>query len=221
MEHGARGAARPESLAAPSRERIRVSEVTVGCAYFAKPGEHNTARVLEVARQRAEDLHIRSVLVASTRGDTGSRAAALFKGFNLVVVRHSAGFREPNHQELTEANRRLIEAAGARILTCQHAFGGVGRAVRKKLKTYELEEIVAYPLRVFGDGTKVICEMALMAVDAGMIRAHEPVIGIAGTSRGADTALVVDPTNAQTFFDMRIMEILCKPRFSSEESQNA
>src|SRR4030066_136689 len=143
MEHGARGTGRPESLAAPSRERTRVSEVTVGCAYFAKPGEHNTARVLEVARQRAEDLHIRSVLVASTRGDTGARAAESFKGFNLVVVSHSAGFREPNHQELTEANRRLIEAAGARILTCQHAFGGVGRAGRKKLKTYEREEVIA------------------------------------------------------------------------------
>jgi len=198
-----------------------VSEVTVGCAYFAKPGEHNTARVLEIARQRAEALHIRSVLVASTRGDTGARAAESFKGFNLVVVSHSAGFREPNHQELTEANRQLIEAAGARILTCQHAFGGVGRAVRKKLKTYELEEVIAYTLRIFGEGTKVICEMALMAADAGLVQVHEPVIGIAGTSRGADTAVVVDPTNAQTFFDMRIMEVLCKPRFFPGEPQDA
>jgi len=212
---------RQGSPADSGRGTTRVNEVTVGCTYFAKPGEHNTPRVLEIARQRAEELDISSVLVASTRGETGARAAEVFKVPNLVVVSHSAGFREPNRQELTEANRQAIEAAGARILTCQHAFGGVGRAIRRKLKTYELEEIIAYTLRLFGEGTKVICEMALMAADAGLIRAHEPLIGIAGTSRGADTAALVDPTNAQAFFDMRIMEILCKPRFSPGEPQDA
>jgi hypothetical protein len=131
------------------------------------------------------------------------------------VVTHSTGFKEPNYQELTEENRRAIEAAGAKVLTCQHAFGGVGRAVRKKLGTYEVNEIMAYTLRIFGEGTKVACEIALMAADAGLVRTDEPAIAIAGTGRGADTALVLRPANAQTFFDMRIMEILCKPRFAS------
>ena len=49
-----------------------------------------------------------------------------------------------------------IEAAGAKILTCQHAFGGVGRAVRKKWGTYQVDEIVAQTLRVFGEGLKVV-----------------------------------------------------------------
>ena len=43
----------------------------------------------------------------------------------------------------------------------------MGRAVRKKLGTYELEEIIAYTLRVFGQGAKVAVEIALMAADAG------------------------------------------------------
>ena len=124
-----------------------------------------------------------------------------------------------NYQELTEENRRAIEAAGARILTCQHAFGGVGRAVRRKLGTYELEEIIAYTLRIFGEGMKVACEIALMAADAGLVRTDEPVIAIAGTGRGADTAVVLRPANAQDFFDMRIMEILCKPRFDSPKGR--
>jgi hypothetical protein len=51
-----------------------------------------------------------------------------------------------------------------------------------------------------------------MAADAGLVRTDELAIAVAGTSRGADTALVLRPANAQTFFDMRIMEILCKPR---------
>ena len=46
----------------------------------------------------------------------------------------------------------------------------------------------------------------------GLVRTDEEVISIAGTGRGADTALVIQPANAQTFFDMRIKEIICKPR---------
>jgi hypothetical protein len=190
-----------------------MSETMVQGVYFEKPGSGNTERTLQIAKARAEELGIRTILAATTSGATGVRAAEEFRGFNVVVVTHSTGFKQPNVQELTEENRRAIEAAGAKILTCQHAFGGVGRAVRKKWGTYELEEIIAYTLRIFGEGMKVACEITLMAADAGLVRTDEPVIAMAGTGRGVDTALVLCPANAQTFFEMRIMEILCKPRF--------
>jgi len=192
-------------------------EVIVQSVYFTRPGPANTTRTLELARQRAEELGIRNILVASTRGETGVQAARLFQGYNVIVITHSTGFREPNFQELTPENRTAIEEAGGRILTCQHAFGGVGRAVRKKLGTYELEEIIAYTLRCFGEGTKVCLEIAVMAADAGLIRTDEPCIAIAGTGQGADTALVLMPSNAQTFFDLRVMEVICKPRFAPAE----
>jgi len=88
----------------------------------------------------------------------------------------------------------------------------VGRAVRKKLGTYELEEIIAYTLRIFGEGTKVAVEIALMAADAGLISTREPCISVGGTDRGADTAILLRPAHAQNFFDIRIMEILAKPQ---------
>jgi hypothetical protein len=196
-----------------------MSEIMVQGVYFEKPGRGNTERTLQIAKARAEELGIRTILVATTKGATGVRAAEEFRGFNVVVVTHSTGFSGPNDQELTEENRQAIEAAGARILTCQHAFGGVGRAVRRKLGTYELEEIIAYTLRIFGEGMKVACEIALMAADAGLVRTDEPAIAIAGTGRGADTAIVLRPANAQDFFDMRVMEILCKPRFDSPKGR--
>ena len=92
-----------------------------------------------------------------------------------------------------------------------HAFGGVGRAVRKKLGTYEIEEIVAFTLRIFGQGMKVVAEIALMAADAGLVPGNEPVLAIAGTGRGADTAAILYPTHAQTFFDLKLVEIICMP----------
>jgi len=191
-----------------------MSEITMRGVYFDRRGKENTERTFEIAKARADELGIKIILVATTSGETGARAAEFFEGYNLVVVAHSTGFREPNEQELREENRAAIERAGAKMLTCQHAFGGVGRAVRKKLGTYELEEIIAYTLRIFGEGMKVVCEMALMAADAGLVRTDEEVIAIAGTGRGADTAVILVPANAQTFFDMRILEILCKPRLS-------
>jgi hypothetical protein len=191
------------------------SEVQVVATYFEKPGKENTQRTFDLAKRRAEELGIETILVASTRGETGVKACEAFRGYDVLVVTHSTGFKEPNYQQLTDENRAAIEAAGGKILTCQHAFGGVGRAVRKKLGTYELEEIIAHTLRLFGEGMKVAVEITLMAADAGLVRTDEPVIAIAGTSKGADTALVLKPANAQAFFDLQVLEILCKPRLSN------
>jgi len=190
-----------------------MASVKVDITYFEKPGKENTERTLEMAKAAAEQLGLRQVVVASTGGDTGRRAAEVFKDHDLVVVSHSTGFSEPNVQSLTEENKRAILAQGAQILTCQHAFGGVNRAVRRKLDTYQLDEIVAYSLRIFGEGMKVACEISLMAADAGLISTGEPVLAIGGTGRGADTAVILRAANAQDFFDLRINQILCKPLF--------
>lgn len=189
-----------------------MTETSSQSVYFDEPGPRNTERTLEVARSRARELGIRSVIVATTEGDTGRKVAEMFTGYNVVAVTHVAGFRGPNDQELTEENRAAIEAAGGTVLTSTHAFGGIGRAVRRKLETYELEEIVAYTLRNFCEGVKVVCEIALMAADAGLVRTDEEAVVIAGTGRGADTAAVLLPANTHDFFNLRVLEILCKPR---------
>lgn len=180
--------------------------------YFSRPGRENTEETLRIARKRAQELGVRTIVVASTRGETGARAVEVFDGFRVVVVSHSTGLQEPNTQELTPENRARIEEKGGVILTATHALGGVGRAVRRKLNTYQVDEIIAYTLRVLGEGMKVVAEMAVMAADAGLIRTDEEVICIAGTGRGSDTAVVLQPAHAQDFFQVRIKEILCKPR---------
>ncbi|MGD0645333.1 MAG: pyruvate kinase alpha/beta domain-containing protein [Candidatus Bathyarchaeia archaeon] len=167
--------------------------------------------VLFVAKKRAEELGIRSVVVASTAGETGVKAAELFRGYNVVVVTHSTGFSGLDVQELAPGNRERILRAGGRILTTTHAFGGLGRAVRRKFGTYQSDEIVANTLRVFGQGTKVAVEIALMAADSGFVSVTEDVISIGGSGSGADTALVVRPANVQDFFDVKVREIICKP----------
>jgi len=185
---------------------------TQTCVYHRQPGKENTQKTLEIAAQRAKELGINTVLVASTAGETGLLAARIIQAAKVVVVTHSTGFLKPNFQQLQPDMRNRIEEAGAQVLTCQHALGGVGRAVRKKLNTYELEEIMAYTLRIFGEGTKVAVEIALMAADAGLVSTQEPCISVGGTGQGSDTAILLQPAHAQNFFDVKILEILAKPR---------
>ncbi len=181
--------------------------------YFENPGRDNTEAVLRIARQRAEELGIKTVVVASTRGDTAVKAMDVFQGLRVIVVTHVTGYRTPNVQEFTEESRQIVESKSGIIVTADHAFAGLSRAMRNKHNMYLLGEIVADTLRIFGQGTKVACEIALMAADSGLVRTDEDVISIGGTDRGADTALLLMPVNTHSFFDLRVREILCKPHF--------
>ncbi|HUV56199.1 MAG TPA: pyruvate kinase alpha/beta domain-containing protein [Dehalococcoidales bacterium] len=179
--------------------------------YFDKPGVGNTDTVLSIARQRAEELGIKTILVASTAGDTAVKAVDFFKGLKVIVVTHVTGMRGPDTQEFTDENRKIVESKGGVILTTTHAFSGLSAAMRNKYNTYVLGMIIADTLRIFGQGMKVACEIALMAADSGLVNTDEDVISIAGTGRGADTAIVLKPVNTHNFFDLKVREILCKP----------
>jgi hypothetical protein len=71
--------------------------------------------------------------------------------------------------------------------------------------------IIAQTLRLFGQGMKVVVEIAAMAADAGVIPADKDVLVVAGSNRGADTAVVIKPANSHLLFDMVVKEIIAKP----------
>jgi hypothetical protein len=189
-----------------------MAEISVQTVYFEEPGKINTERTLQIALKRVQELEIDQIVIASTDGYTALETMEVFKDYNPIIVTHSTGFNKPNEQEMPVEVRKKLEDMGATVLTCLHSFGGIGRAVRKKMNTYQLDDIIAGTLRVLGEGTKVACEITLMAADAGLINTEKEVVSIAGTGRGADTALVLKPANTQSFFDLKIKEILCKPR---------
>ncbi len=184
----------------------------VQSVYFAESGGVNTDKTLETAKKRATELEIKTIVLASTSGETGVKAVKMFPNCKVVVVTHTTGFPAPDVQELAQQNRAEILEKGGMIVTATHAFGGVGRAVRRRFNTYQVDEIIAHTLRVFGQGAKVACELVLMAADAGLIRTDQEVISIGGTGSGADTALVVKPAHTHDFFELKVKEVLCKPR---------
>jgi hypothetical protein len=182
---------------------------------FEKPGAENTEKTLALAKARASRLGIKTIVVASTVGGTAASAVEVFAGFRVIAVTHVAGFREANSQEFTDENRKIVESKGGIILTAAHAFGGIHRALSRTVPpppSSAVGDVVAMTLRIFGQGMKVACEIAAMAADAGLVRTDEEIIAIGGTGRGADTAVVIQPEYTHRFFNLRVKEIICKPR---------
>jgi len=193
--------------------------------YFEEDKPENTDVVLGLVKKKALEKGIKHVIIASTRGETGVKAAEAFKdsGINVVVVTHQVG---PKGSELLEDNEKSLKALGAKIVTCTHAFGGVSTSLRRVPPTepgkplpppywpayvQATPDLIANVLRLFSQGMKVCFEITVMAADAGAIPVGENVIAVAGQGRGMNTAIVIKSTNTTTFFDLDVQEIIAKP----------
>ncbi len=177
---------------------------------WEKKGTHNTEATAEAAMQRAEQLGIKNIVVASNSGST----AALFleKGFKVICVTHHSGFKNPGENELDPAIRQQLQERGAHVLTTTHLLAGVDRALRLQWGGIYPAEIIAASLRMFGQGVKVCVEICGMALDAGLIPYGEEIVAVAGSGRGADTACAVLPAHSNHFFETVVKEIICMPR---------
>lgn len=205
--------------------------------YFENRGEQNTDKTLELAKVRALERNVKQVVVASTRGITGVKAAEAFKdtGIEVIIVTHQTGHIGAGVQQLTDENRKKLESLDITIITGSDALeGGVGLGITRRQTTDATRptpetqgmaslirrmnptippvvRIVASVLRLFCQGMKVAVEVTLMAADAGVIPVDHAIVAIAGTGRGADTAIVIQPANTTNFLDLDIHEIIAKP----------
>ncbi len=187
--------------------------------FFNKAGSQNTEAVIDLALKRAMELNISNIVVASCEGNTIK--TLLEKGgakqLNLVCVTHHNGFAKPGENEMDSATRNYLLEQGVQVLTTTHFFAGADRAVRNQFGGVYPAEIMAQTLRIFGQGVKVAVEIAIMTLDAGLIPYGEEVIAIAGSSRGADAALVIEPAHSNHFFSTQVKEVICMPRNKKTE----
>jgi len=171
-----------------------------------------TKTTLKTALARARELGIEHVVVASTGGRTALELARLLThDIEAVCVTHHAGFREFGKNELSEPVENKLAGHGIPVLRTTHLFAGVERAARLKFGGLGPAETIAFTYRTLGEGTKVAVEIAVMALDAGLIPHGRDIISIAGTGSGADTAIVIRPAHSRQFFDTRVREIITKP----------
>ncbi len=188
--------------------------------YFDKAGSQNTDDTIKLALKRAKELGIKYVVVASTSGETGLKAAKAFEGtgVKVIVVGHHVGFSKPGVREMEEPFAKELKAMGVTIVEQTHALSGVERSITRRLGGASRVESISEALRtLISVGTKVSVEVSIMAADGGHVPVdgRTEIIAIGGTWNGADTACVILPAHANNFFDLHVLEIVCMPRDKS------
>jgi uncharacterized protein len=184
--------------------------------YFEQAGYENTADVVEIVFKRLKEGDIKSVVVASSRGETGLKfARRMAHETNLVVVSSHVGFSAPGVWNFNLEILKELELSGCKVVKQSHILSGLERSISNKFSGVSHTEVLAESLRcLFGVGMKVAIECTIMAADSGAI-SIEKTIAVGGTfskaGAGADCAIVVWPSHSNNFFDFRVLEILAKP----------
>ena len=179
--------------------------------YFDQAGAENTEKCLQVVEGLTSAY--KDVVVASSSGETGLKfAKRVGKKTNLVVVTHDFGFRQKNESEVSPEMRQKIAEWGGKVFTGTILTSSLEKSFLTEFKGIYPAGIIAETLRRFGQGVKVCAEIVMEACDAGLIPEGKDVIAIAGTDSGSDTICVIQSSSSRRFLDLKIKEIVAKPR---------
>lgn len=162
--------------------------------YFEAPGEENTTAVLTSAKERADELGIKHVLIPSVRGASAEKALDFFANTDVTlffVGTDPARFSPETEKHITDSGFKL-------------AF--------YKQVDYQYPDDVKNAFRRFGQGTKVAVEVTLIAAQQEIVEPGAEVVALGGSAKGFDTALVIKAATSDEFYELEIREILCKPR---------
>lgn len=212
---------------------------------FEKPGPINTDAIIDIVKQVSSDY--RYLVVASITGDSAVRMAENIQNTKIICVTCPQGMRWEVDQmqsgpfadipelqtirddwkargmtqvpmQVTPDNVHTLTALHVPIVQGTIPFFGPSFSLRLHLHQVTSLDILAKTLELISTGTLVCLECVLMAVDAGVIPEHEPVLAVAGTERGLDTAWVLQSSASANLFHpmhgFRFVELLAKPGHS-------
>ena len=178
--------------------------------YWENKGAGNTDATIQAALERADELNIENIVVASSTGQTARKLIGCNR--RVICVTYHAGYKTPGSRSMNEETLDELQQNDIRVLCTTHLLAGVDRAIRNKFGGVYPAEIMAQTLRILSQGVKVCVEISVMALDAGLIPFGEEIVAIGGSAKGADTAAVITPAHSDHFFDSKVKEIICKPR---------
>jgi hypothetical protein len=198
-------------------------------SYFPEPGPQNTEATLKAALQRARQLEIKEVVVATDSGKTAHEVLRKFgRDHRVIAVTNPRGVQLPISKlhdylpHFREHKQRLIEQGAKQVPASlsdetvdelQKAGAVVTRVDWQKLVQFTrsgLNEIDR-----IGVASRVALTVAVWAYLAGALAADREIVALAGTGfggGGADTALVV--RTAAVWRDWRVLETVARPRVS-------
>lgn len=181
--------------------------------YFDKPGAEHTDTCLEIVKKLVEEGY-KDIVVATTFGNTGLKFAEAFtnQDINLVVVTHSAGFKNPNETEMTPETRKKIEDLGAKVYTGTILTHSLETALNKEFGGLYPTILITQTLRRFSQGVKVCVEITMEGCDSGYLPEEKEVVAVGGTGRGADSVCIIKSAASKRFLNLKVLEILAKSR---------
>lgn len=187
--------------------------------YFNYCGEINTDKLLETVKQYCINNDYRNVVIASETGRSAVKALETLKKTNIkiiVVTHYPATTWGPKgnipiglkRKKYADNLKKLLDNR-VKIVQGTRPFAPPTRSLNWETTA---EGIMDKTLELFGAGTKIAIEAALMATDAGEINENEEIISCAGTFKGLDTALLVKTSYSMNFFkNFEVKEIIAKP----------
>ena len=194
--------------------------------YFDQPGKANTQETIEAVRDYLkQENKVAAVVVASISGQTALKVKRELAEFSvpLVCVTGSPSWQNypdytfpfisaPMRTKLNKTGVIIVDAVPSSLSdTIEFSYARYGF----RSPTWIFIEAL---LAVGGYGLKTAVECVFMATDGGHIPPFKEVVSIAGTGKGADTAIVVRSTFSSTVFSadsekrLVIKEILAMPR---------
>jgi hypothetical protein len=158
--------------------------------YFDQSGLRNTDHVLNLVARYSDRLEINKVVLASTRGDTAEKAFKILKGKMLIIV----GI---DRDRFSTDILKTAKSKGIPVIFSHET-------------NYHYPIDMKTAFRRFSQGMKVAVEDVVVACTQGVLEANIDVISLAGSSWGADTAIVIK--SASNFSNVKIKNIICIPQ---------
>lgn len=194
---------------------------------FEEPGPQNTQQAVDAALQRARQLGLKAVVVATDTGKTARQVLQAAAGaVRVVAVSNPPGMNLPItklHDYLPRFReyREAIAATGASTVPASltqevaQELRGMGASVQRvdwrRIAAFTRNDLRA--IECIGVGVRVGVTVAMAAMMADELDPGAEVATLSGTGfggGGADTALVV--RTASRWRDWRVLEILARPR---------
>ena len=114
--------------------------------YFVTPGRENIGKALELVKKRSEELGIKNVVLASTRGFTAEKAFNIFKERDVTLT--VVGIRRESFPKDLQGN---LDEEGHNVIFSRET-------------EYEYPDLVKTAYRRFSEGVKVAPEITMIAV---------------------------------------------------------
>ncbi len=194
--------------------------------YFHEPGPNNTDAVIDaVSAYLQHSATTLPVVVASISGNTALSVRKRLVNPSVSIFCVTAPACWHNHagiraRVLPQQVRKELEKVGVTVV--DRVPSGLSDTMEFSYARYGFRSptwiLVEALLAVGGYGLKTAVESVTMATDGGYISPFDEVVAVAGTDKGADTAIVARSTFSSTFFssdeDKRFVvhEILARPR---------